>query len=400
MYENAAIRNCLVCNTTLKATRTGYICSDTKTGTLIHRCYTDGNALVSYDNHGSTFDCGPSTDAVSLKNGSITYILNDRNNANPEPIWFQNITGDTNLDDTPVLSSNHGMVAYRDGEYTNDLFDIKKLGEGTKEKPFKIGTPEDLQNLILTIGVAKRSDYYILQTADLDMKDSLMVPIGTCTDGFEGYYDGGGHVIKNVNMRNYKGNAMGLFNNIKGVVENLGIENGTFKAEGTVTRVGAFAGIMSGSGVLRNCYVKNSTIDFNQTSGVVVGGLVGEQTDASSIESCYGYKNTVVGQFDGLKYYGYIVGYIDNKTSKASLVFTDGGNLCADKQHGIDNIVNSDKGVTDLRFNSGEICYLLSGTATRRPTSSRRLPTSCLRRDTHRPYACIQQNQGLLPYQR
>ena len=367
MFDNSVIQNCLVCGTTLKATRTGYICSDTKTGTRIIRCYTDGNALVSSDSYCTFDDCGPNISASELGNGSITYRLNGRNNSNPEPIWYQNITGDTNLDDTPVLSSNRGMVFYRNGVYTNDSVDISRLGKGTEAEPYKIGTPEELQDLILHIGIAKRSDYYIKQTADINMADSLIVPIGTCTDGFEGHYDGGGHVIKNVTMLNYKGTTMGLFNNIIGVVENLGIENSTFKAEGTVNRVGAFAGKMSGHGMLRNCYVKGSTVDFNQTSGVVVGALVGEQTDTSRIESCYGYQNTVVGQNDGLKHYGYIVGYIDNKTAKDSLVFTDGANLCADKQHGFENIVRSEKSVTDLRFNSGEICYLLNGTTTNNP---------------------------------
>ena len=360
MFGNSVIRNCLVVNTTLTATRTGYICSDTKAGTSIIRCFTDGNSLVSYDNHGTTSDCGPNTDVYSLANGSITYILNDRNNSNPEPNWYQNITGDTNLDETPVLSSNRGMVFYRNGVYTNDSVDISRLGKGTEAEPYKIGTPEELQDLILHIGIAKRSDYYIKQTADINMADSLMVPIGTCTDGFEGHYDGGGHVIKNVNMSSYQGNSMGLFNNIKGVVENLGIENSTFKAEGTVNRIGAFAGKLVGQGVLRNCYVKGSTVDFNQTAGVVVGALVGEQTDTTRIESCYGYKNTVTGQNDGLRHYGYIVGYIGSTNAKDSLVFTDGANLCADKQRGAENIVRSERDVTDLRFNSGEICYLLN----------------------------------------
>lgn len=363
MYDNALVRNCFTYENTLTAVSAGFICGEmVHNGTRLLRCFTNEKSMVSSVSHGTTSDCGPNTSASEFANGSITYILNDRNNSNPDPVWYQNITGDTNLDYTPVLSSNRGMVFYRNGVYTNDAVNLSRLGKGTEAEPYKIGTPEDLQDLVLTIGISKRSDFYVKQVADINMTDSLIVPIGTGTDGFEGFYDGGGHVIKNVNMLNYYGNAMGLFNNIKGVVENLGIENSTFKADGGANRVGAFAGIMSGNGVLRNCYVKGSTVDFNQTSGVVVGALVGEQTDASRIESCYGYRNTVVGQDDGLKHYGYIVGYIDNKTAKDSLVFTDGASLCADKQHGVDNIVRSEKSVTDLRFNSGEICYLLNGT--------------------------------------
>ena len=202
---------------------------------------------------------------------------------------------------------------------------------------------------------------------------------------------------------------MGLFNNIKGVVENLGIENSTFQATGTVDRVGAFAGRMSGNGMLRNCYVKESTIDFNLTSGVVVGALVGEQTDASRIESCYGYKNTVKGQEDRLDYYGHIVGYIGS-AAKDSLVFTDGAKLCADKQPGADNMLRSEKGVTDLRFNSGEVCYLLNGAKKDKPVWGQTIrkdatPAFTASQDTHKQvyrytndYQTLYTNTDEVPY--
>ena len=363
MFDQAVIKNCLVVNTSISATRIGYICSDTKSGTRIERCYTDGNALTSNDSHGAIENSLPGVDEASLERGEITYALNNNSDKNPSPIWYQNISEGSNKDKTPVLSSDHGMVYKKNGNYTNDGYDLSKLGKGTQEDPYKIGTPEDLQNLILSIGIQKRSNFYVRQTADIDLKDSLMVPIGTCIDSFEGHYDGGGHVIKNMKMLNYQGESMGLFNNITGVVENLGIENSKFKAEDPINRVGAFAGKLSGKGVLRNCYAKGCTIDFNNTPGVVVGALVGEQTDASRIESCYGYQNTVVGQDNGVKHFGHIVGYIGSNATD-NLVFTDGPNLCADKQDGAKNISRSEKNVADLRFKTGEICYLLNGSKT------------------------------------
>ena len=363
MFDKSVIRNCLVVKTSLTATRIGYICSDTKIDTRIERCYTDGNALVSSDHKGTIVDCAPGLDESNLGNGEIAYELNNSSDINPEPAWYQNLTDGDDCDSIPVLSSSHAMVFKRNGRYTNDYFDLSSLGKGTKEDPYKIGTAKDFMNLIKTIGVMKRSNFYVLQTADIDLKDSVLVPIGTCTDGFEGHYDGGGHVIRNVEMEYYKDNpdeSMGLFNNIIGTVERLGIENSSFKADGPVNRVGAFAGRLSGNGVLRNCFVKGTTVDFHETPGVVVGALVGEQTDNSSIEACYGYQNTVIGQADGRKHYGYIVGYI-GENAKQDLVFTDGPALCADKQSGAKNITHAETNVSDFRFNAGEICWLLNG---------------------------------------
>ena len=91
-----------------------------------------------------------------------------------------------------------------------------------------------------------------------------------------------------------------------------------------------------------------------------MGALVGEQTGQSRMEACYGYKNTVIGQNDGQKHYGYILGYIGNDVT-ASLLFTDGVSLCADKQSGAQKIVSSETEVSDFRFKGGEVCYLLSG---------------------------------------
>jgi len=362
MYDNATVRNCLAYHDTVSAASMGYICAEmVHAGTTLSRCYTDGSMLVnSRWDKGTVSDCYPGQSAYSLKDGSVAFGLNGGVD-NPAPAWFQNIDQGSNPDLTPVLQNDHAMVFKIDDVYTNDGEQLGKLGEGTAENPYKIGSPEDMKKLIISIGQMRRSNFHVLQTADIDMRDSLMVPIGTGTAGFEGHYDGGGYVVKNIDMHNYyKEESIGLFNNILGTVERLGIENGTFKAEGAATRVGAIAGKLSAGGVLRNCFVKESTVDFNNMPGVVVGALVGEQADTSRIESCYGYKNTVTGQYDGQSHYGHIVGYISGKAAIGH-VFTDGPSLCADRQSGADNITDSETEVSDFRFNSGALCYQLNG---------------------------------------
>ncbi len=358
VFDQGSIRNCLVVKSDITGSRTGSICSDMH-GSII-RCFTDGDVLISSASRGSSDEKSlPALGEATLQSGQICFELNGGGD-NPDPIWFQNIDQASDRDKTPVLLNSHAMVFNKGGKYTNDGQDLSKLGRGTQEDPYKIATPADFKALMYGIAQMKSSNFYVLQTADIDLRDSTIAPLGTTTAGFAGHYDGGGHVIRNVKMYHYEGESLGLFNNILGTVERLGIENSTFQAVGTINRVGAFAGRMSGSAQLRNCYVKNSTIDFNNRAGVVVGALVGEQTGKSRIESCYGYKNTVKGQEDGLKHYGYIVGYIDSD-AKDSLVFTDGPSLCADKQSGLMNIVRSDTGIPDNTFNSGELCWVLAG---------------------------------------
>jgi len=373
MFDNAVIKNCLVYRTKLSAVRTGQISSDTKSGNRIHRCFTDGESLVSSDSYAKITDSKLALDDGSLGSGEIAFELNDTSTVNPNPVWFQNITKGSVLDSVPVLTtSGHGMVfKKKNGNFTNDGVDLARLGDGTQAKPFLIGKPEDLQDLVLYIGTRQLSNFYVLQTADIDMMDKQMLPIGSGTNGFEGHYDGNGYVIRNVEFNKdqlllVNDESLGLFNNIIGTVERLGIENSTFTAIGRINRVGALAGRLSGSGKLLNCFAKGCTIDFNSIPEVVVGALVGEQTDDSRIETSYGYKNTVIGQEDGQKRYGYIVGNIGSN-AQADLVFTDGPSLSAENQSGAKNIVHSGRNIAESCFMNGEVCWLISGSRDNSP---------------------------------
>lgn len=373
MFDEAVIKNCLVVNTSLTASRTGSICSDTKSGTHIEGCYTDGAALVSSDSYCTIVESTPSVGASSLASGEICHKLNNSpQNDNLSPVWFQNITlsgRDTrNIDSTPVLSPDHALVFKRNSNYTNDYRDIRNLANtnssepvGSDTNPYKVGSPADLKKISETFETMRWSDFYILQTADIDMKEAEPIsPIGIGTSGFKGYYDGGGYVIKNLSFSDSSGESLGFFNNITGTVERLGIENSTFRAANGNNRVGAFAGKITGSGQLLNCYALGCTVNYNYKTGVVVGALVGEQADQSRIEHCYGYKNTVLGQNDDSKHYGYIVGNIGSNAA-ATRVFTDGPTLCADGQSGANKITESESNVADQRFKTGELAHLLDG---------------------------------------
>ena len=379
MFDQGVIKNCLVINTSLQASRTASICSDAEIGNSLVRCYTDGSALVSGSSYATTVDC-ELIDNSQLTNGTYTYLLNNSPEGdNLSPAWFQNISlGENdprNADPTPVLSPDHAIVFKRSGKYTNDYRSIGNKGSGTQGDPYRVESAADLKNISETFEAMRYSNFYVKQTADINLKEAeSFAPIGVGTSGFTGHYDGGGYVISNWSISNCTGitrlnvydkepKSIGLFNNIIGTVERLGIGNSTFTVDANannINRVGAFAGKMTGSGQLLNCYAAGCTVSYNYKTNVVVGALVGELADQSHIGNSYGYKNTVLGETkDDQKHYGYIVGYIGSNAA-ASRVFTDGPSLCADNQGGASNITNSESNVDDLRFKTGEMTYLLN----------------------------------------
>ena len=379
MFDQGVIKNCLVINTTLQASRTASICSDSEIGNSLVRCYTDGSALVSGSSYATTVDC-ELTDNIQLANGTYTYMLNNDNK--PDSLscaWFQNISlGENdprNADPTPVLSPDHALVFKINNKYTNDYRSIGNKGSGTQGEPYRVENAADLKKISETFEAMRYSNFYVKQTADIDLKEAEpFAPIGVGTSGFTGHYDGGGYVISNWSISNCTGitrlnvndtepKSIGLFNNIIGTVERLGIVNSTFTVDANannINRVGAFAGKMTGSGQLLNCYAAGCTVSYNYKTNVVVGALVGELADQSRIGNSYGYKNTVVGETkDDQKHYGYIVGYIGSDAA-ASRVFTDGASLCADNQGGASKITDSERNVDDLRFKTGEMTFLLN----------------------------------------
>lgn len=150
---------------------------------------------------------------------------------------------------------------------------------------------------------SRGKNYYL--TNDIDMLGvGNFDPIGTEDKDFHGTFDGGGHVIYNLNVDTGKGDYAGLFGCVGsgGTVKNLGVE-GTVKGD---NYVGGLVGWLSDEAILENCYFKGNV------SGVEnVGGLVGYSGDkgccggSSQIMYCYH-----IGNVTGSKNVGGIVGQV------------------------------------------------------------------------------------------
>ncbi len=169
--------------------------------------------------------------------------------------------------------------------------------------PSTISTAEELQKIGNDKNYPLDGNYTL--TNDIDMSGvENFDPIGTEDDDFCGTFDGGGHVISNLNVDTGEEDYAGLFGCVGsgGTVKNLGVE-GTVKGG---DYVGGLVGWLSDEATLESCYFKGTV------SGVEnVGGLVGYSGDrgccggSSQILYCYH-----IGNVNGSKNVGGIVGQV------------------------------------------------------------------------------------------
>jgi len=189
-------------------------------------------------------------------------------------------------------------------------------GSGTSGDPYQIENLNDLAQL--SAAGWPDWDKYFIQTADIDASPTVgwdggqgFTPIGSWY-GFEGSYDGQGHIIDGLFINRPSTSYIGLFTSTEWcTITNLGLTNVNITG---YNEVGAFVGIHQGT--MNNCY----------TTGVVngsqqVGGLVGRNWTNSHIDNCYSLCSVygtleTRGGLVGHNYHAYMnncyaAGYVD-----------------------------------------------------------------------------------------
>ncbi|MDR1939439.1 MAG: InlB B-repeat-containing protein [Clostridiales bacterium] len=156
---------------------------------------------------------------------------------------------------------------------------IYASGRGTPSEPYLINNYQELIDMVYF-----PANHYIL-TNDLDLSGINHKPIFDDKLKFDGGFDGGNHVIKNMTV-DVLHNYPSLFGCIlSGSVKNLNIQNFDIKIP---NEQGIFAGAVCGDtlGKLTNITASGTitatALDKNYT---VIGGLVGKTSN--TIESCY-----------------------------------------------------------------------------------------------------------------
>ena len=160
-------------------------------------------------------------------------------------------------------------------------------------------------------------------TQDIDLGGNEWTPISMSTDlaggkTFRGTFDGNGHTIKGLYVRNQE--VAGLFGYVyAATIKNVTIEganlNSNHYAGGVVAWVLNTKGNIQVPFVMENCHVKNSTIVSTPTlingewdNGDKVGGLVGYaeiNNDGAEIKDC-SVKNTSIKAY---RDFGGLIGY-------------------------------------------------------------------------------------------
>ena len=142
---------------------------------------------------------------------------------------------------------------------------------GDRSNPCRIRNRKDFEKFRDKVNKGKSfKGRYFLQTKDIDLQNVEWMPIGIFGSKkyFEGTYDGGGHVIKNLNISSqypHKPANVGLFGTLNGIVKNLGIESGTVAGD-------SVGGIVSHAGganaAVINCYNKANVTGKSRAGGI------------------------------------------------------------------------------------------------------------------------------------
>ena len=260
--------------------RCGGIVSTISNDCQVDKCFTSGP--LTYSSYSLATNSEENVSYERLGNGEITWLLNNQSPYGGP--WHQNIDSDL----YPVLDRQHNRVYKVDQTYTNtpsgDLFN-QLTGQGTAEEPFLIQSVGNFNVLAAFVNAGNNSTgMHFLQTADFDLNNGGLTPVGT-SHAFAGIYDGGGHTIRNGNIA-IDGIA-GIFGVVSGTVNRLCVENTTVKFTKDGMRAGGITARVTGNGVISNCFVKNCTIANNGLSGVV-GGIASDMFDEAVIKNCLG----------------------------------------------------------------------------------------------------------------
>lgn len=261
-------------------------------------------------------------------------------------------------------------------------------GKGTQKNPYKISSPEDLilmsQMCNATSGEFAAMNFresYYQQTADLDFSGLAdFQTIGKTDEGclFTGSYDGGGFIIKNINIVNPRAEkAVGLFGyvNGEGTISNIKLENFTIETESEQCTGGIVGRLLSGT--IKGCSTNGNISNKSDNTGGItgwmstgtkiekctcsstvkgqgksyVGGIAGRQDGGSVIDCCA--DNAAIS---GYQYVGGIVGYISAE-SNVSGCHTKGGSTINGTYSEVGGIVGYAKQghISDCHFDNGTV---------------------------------------------
>lgn len=211
-----------------------------------------------------------------------------------------NICGAMITTDIPVTVN---LEPRFDDSYEPWIGAVTKPAIDDENKTITIGSASDLAGLAELINSGNSFPEYVATLqGDVDLNNIPFTPIGNAnrddkgsTVGFAGTFDGGNHVISNLNVSTTgKGNASGLFGVMRsGTVKNVTVSKATVTSDDSA---GGIVGVLLGDASIENCTV---TADVTITTGSAGGGIAARAYGTSNqITGCNNYA-TVSGTGNG-----------------------------------------------------------------------------------------------------
>lgn len=220
-------------------------------------------------------------------NGCLTEKYRMTGNAGKYSITIDDLGGFYGLKDEDLATIFQlGVIARNRTDQTEDLFiEVSYVsqstysgGSGTTSDPYKLSSVDDMLLLACSPADWGKMLYYQL-TADISLSD--FPGIGSAGKPFAAHFDGQGHVINQLTMRNDTfGTPTGLFNCTEGAdIVRVGVTDASVVGH-------TYTGIIVGQA--RDTHIAQCfTTGMVQADGVCMGGIVGTLDGASTIEDCY-----------------------------------------------------------------------------------------------------------------
>lgn len=295
----------------------------TSYNTFLEKCFY-GDGCVG-DNHNEVGTVLPSSELLSdaqvrTMNSAVSGIVLSDPFVSSLKMWRPGENGPALIEEDYVQSNWWTS----EGNY-----DVSWYDESRTE--FTISTPEQLAGLAYLVNTCHTfSGKTILLTNDIDLAEHLWVPIGRNSRNaqsvaiFGGTFDGGGHVIRNLNisMKAYsyaQGSTtclVGFFGYSSGVIENVTLaEDCAVRVTATgsqVPYVGGICGYFSGN-YITNCHNRAYIETRNFYKNMFVAGILGFAARYNPVYNCSNANDVVgVSTFGGV--------YVSGLVSANSLI--------------------------------------------------------------------------------
>ncbi len=199
---------------------------------------------------------------------------------------------------------------------------VRGKQEEDSQFTYEIYSAEDLIDLAEDVNAGRIGYVEVFLMNDIDLAGYNWVPIGDGNYSFQGYFDGNGYTIKNVDCNMSDTDKVGLFGSVSGTIENLNVIDAYIVGKNDVGGIVGYGG----GGAIRDCSFSGEVIGEQWVGGIVGGNVFGSVEGCSNEGAVTG--NYSVGGIVGHDYEGTVsscnnYGYVNGDSYTGDIIGLD-----------------------------------------------------------------------------